>query len=55
MSYVWVIEIKDGDKWEPLPNVCKLTRKTGYDGKEWLEKHNITDKFRVKKYVRSEK
>lgn len=52
MTHLWVVEVKDRDKW--YPTVCARLSKEEARGerREWFKK-NPTDKFRVTKYVRA--
>ena len=49
MNHIWIIEMLDGEKWEPTTG-CGLTKKEGTEKMVGWKHSNPHDKFRVWKY-----
>jgi len=54
MPHVWIVEVKDGDRYYPTPD-CATSRERARKMKKYACELFSTDKYRIKKYVREEK
>lgn len=50
-NHVWVVEIKEGDRWHPLHWVFDTRYEARVDSASWKDARP-TQKLRVKKYIR---